>query len=153
MVPFQRYFESHRAAVWRFAVASVGHADADDLFQETWLAALRGYDRRTAADAGVAWVMTIAHRRAMDHHRAGARRPVPVDALPQTQVLDEPPAGDDAVWLHVRALPDKQRAAVVLRAVAGLSHTEVAGVMGCSPDAARRAAHEGFKRLRSEVVR
>ncbi len=63
--------------MWRFSVASVGRADADDVFQDTFLAALRGYDRRRAGASGQAWVMTIAHHKAMDHHRAARRRAVP----------------------------------------------------------------------------
>ncbi len=150
MLPFQAFFESHRAAVWRFSVASVGRADADDVFQETFLAALRGYDRRRAGASGQAWVMTIAHRKAMDHHRAARRRPVPAAELPETAHHDAPADGEDPIWLRVRALPPKQRAAVTLRS-AGLSHAEVARVLGCTEEAARRSAHEGLTRLRKEL--
>ncbi len=151
MRPFQAFFESHRAAVWRFCVASVGRADADDVFQETFLAALRGYGRRQAGASGHAWVMTIAHHKAMDHHRAARRRAVPAAELPEVPHHDPPSDGEDPIWLRVRALPPKQRAAVTLRSVADLSHAEIAQVLGCTEEAARRSAHEGLKRLRQEL--
>ncbi len=136
--------------VWRYLVATVGHTEADDVFQETFLAALRGYDRRRATASGQAWVLTIAHRRAMDHHRATARRPVPVAAPPEVAHHD-PEAGVGETWARVRDLPPKQRAAVTLRYAADLSHAEVARVLGTSEEAARRSAHEGLRKLRQEL--
>ena len=41
--PFQRFLEEHADVVYRFVVASVGRGEAEDLFQETFLAALRAY--------------------------------------------------------------------------------------------------------------
>lgn len=150
MVPFQRFYDLHAAAVWRYCVAAVGRTDAEDVFQETFFAALRAYDRRRANASGKAWVMTIAHNKAMDHHRGTGRRAVPVEALPEVPVTDpEPEAGH---WERVRALPPKQRAALTLRYGADLSHAEVAKALGCSEDAARRSAHEGLKALRLELV-
>jgi DNA-directed RNA polymerase specialized sigma24 family protein len=151
VVPFQRFFEEHRTVVWRYLVATVGANDADDVFQETFLAALRGYDRRRASASGRAWVMTIAHHRAMDHHRGGARRAIPVDSLPELAHHDPEPADPDGPWALVRALPPKQRAAVTLRYTADLSHAEVARVLGTSEEAARRSAHEGLRKLRLEL--
>jgi RNA polymerase sigma factor (sigma-70 family) len=149
--PFQAFFDTHRAAVWRFCVASVGRTDADDVFQETFLAALRGYDRRRAGGSGQAWIMTIAHHKAIDHHRAVRRSAVPAADLPEIAHHDPPRDGEDPIWGRVRALPPKQRAAVTLRSVADLSHAEVARVLGCTEEAARRSAHEGLKKLREEL--
>lgn len=150
MVPFQRFFEQHRDAVWRYCVAAVGRSHADDVFQETFLAALRGWEGRRANGSAGAWVMTIAHHRAMDHHRAGARRAVPVAELPEVAHHDPEPVLGPGAWERVRALPPKQRAALTLRYAADLSHAEVARTLGCSEAAARRSAHEGLKTLRLE---
>jgi RNA polymerase sigma factor (sigma-70 family) len=80
--PFQRFLDAHRDDVWRFLVASVGRDAADDCFQETFLAALRAYPK-LRPDNPRAWVLTIAHRKAVDHFRARKRRAVPVgDGLP-----------------------------------------------------------------------
>lgn len=147
--PFQRFLDAQRDVVWRYCVATVGHADADDVFQETFMAALRAYPslRRTRTHNLRAWVLTIAHNKAMDHFTAGARRPVTVETLPETPVRDPEPR-DDGLWERVRELPPKMRAAVTLRYAGDLTHAEVARALGCSEEAARRSAHEGLKRLR-----
>ena len=48
--PFQAVFEAQRTDVYRFLVATAGPVDADDCFQETWIAALRAYPRLRRAD-------------------------------------------------------------------------------------------------------
>jgi RNA polymerase sigma factor (sigma-70 family) len=151
--PFQRFLDAHREDVWRFLVASVGRDAADDCFQETFIAAMRAYPT-TRIENPRAWVLTIAHRKALDHHRARARRPVPVGAVPDVPAPDAAASGrlDDGVWERVGDLPPKQRAALLLRFAGGLSHREVAKAMGTSEEAARRSAHEGLKRLREELA-
>jgi RNA polymerase sigma factor (sigma-70 family) len=147
--PFQRFLDAERDVVWRCLVAMVGHTDADDVFQETFMAALRAYpDLRSDRTHNLrAWVLTIAHRKALDHLGARARRAVPVEHLPEVPVTD-PPGRDEELWDRVRALPPKMRAAVTLRYAGDLTHAEIATAMGCSEEAARRSAHEGLKRLR-----
>ena len=149
--PFQRFLDDHRDCVFRFLVAAVGRDAADDCFQETFLAAMRAYPRLRADSNPRAWVLTIAHRKAVDHHRARARRAVPVGALPDAPAPEDPER-DDEVWERVRALPPKQRAAVLLRFAGDLSHREVGAALRCSEEAARRSAHEGLKRLRQEMT-
>jgi DNA-directed RNA polymerase specialized sigma24 family protein len=152
VIPFQRFLDEHREAVYRFLVASVGRDGADDCFQETFLAAMKAYPRLRAGSNHRAWVLTIANNKAMDHHRARARAAVPVEHVPEVPVHDpEPGAGEDT-WTRVRELPPKQRAAVLLRYAGDLSHREVAAVLRCSEEAARRSAHEGLKKLRLELT-
>jgi RNA polymerase sigma factor (sigma-70 family) len=148
--PFQRFLDEQREPVFRFLVASVGREAADDCFQETFLAAMKAYPTLRVGSNHRAWVMTIAHRKAMDHHRARARNAIPVQDVPEVAVEDPPP-GDDAAWARVRELPPKQRAAVTLRYAGDLTHAEVAAALGTSEEAARRSAHEGLKRLRQEM--
>jgi DNA-directed RNA polymerase specialized sigma24 family protein len=153
--PFQRFLDAHRDDVWRFLVVAVGREAADDCFQETFLAALRAYPG-VRLDNPRAWVLTIAHRKALDHHRARARRPVPVGAVPDVPApgdgADRPFDPAEGAWAHVRVLPPKQRAALLLRYAGDLSHREVAAALGTSEEAARRSAHEGLKRLREELA-
>jgi len=146
--PFQRLADDHAPALRRFLVASVGRGDADDALQETLLSALGAYPPRRE-DNLKGWLFTIAHRKALDVHRAHARRPVAVAAVPDVAVRDaERP--DDALWALVHDLPDRQRAAVLLRFVADLPHRHVAAALGCSEEAARRALSDGLARLRKE---
>ena len=99
--PFQALLDAHRGDVYRYLVASVGPADADDCFQETWIAALRAYPDLKRADNLRAWVLKIAQRKAIDSHRARARRPLPSDSLPEPEAA---PASDGrpAQWAAVR---------------------------------------------------
>lgn len=148
--PFQTLLDNHAADVMGVLRGAVGRTDADDCFQETFLAALRAYPKLDDASNLRGWLLTIAHRKAIDHHRANGRRPVPVAELAEIEVNDPEP--NDGIWELVGALPPKQRAAVALRYGSDLPHAEIAAALGCSPEAARRSLHEGIKRLRKELA-
>jgi DNA-directed RNA polymerase specialized sigma24 family protein len=167
--PFQRFLDAQRDDVLRFLIASLGRHDADDAFQETFISALRAYDRLLPGSNLRAWVLTIAHRKALDVHRARGRRPLPVaeladGAAPVGGTRSRPDAtgaeaggpgpsggGADDHWERVRALPPRQRAVLTLRYAADLTHAEIALALGCSEEAARRAAADGLKTLRQEL--
>lgn len=146
--PFQRFLDAHRDRVWRLLVAVAGRQEADDLFQETFLAAMRAYPRLPPDADRRAWVMTIAHRKAIDHFRRRARQAVPVADLPETAVHDSHPVLGEATWAAVHALPPKQRGAVLLRFAGDLTFAQVGAAMGTSEEAARRNVHEGLRKLR-----
>jgi RNA polymerase sigma factor (sigma-70 family) len=152
--PFQTLLDAHGPGVHRFLVASVGRVDADDCYQETWLAALRAYPKLRDASNLKSWIFTVAHRKAIDHVRARRRVPVAVGDLPEPATgHDAPEPHDDDLWARVRGLPDKQRTALALRYVADAGYDEISAVMGTSEDAARRNVHEALKRLRTEYRR
>jgi RNA polymerase sigma factor (sigma-70 family) len=151
--PFQSLLERHAADVLAVLRAAVGRSDADDCFQETFIAALRAYPKLRSADNLRGWLLTIAHRKAIDHHRARGRRPLPVADPPEIAVEDDAAAIETRaeLWSLVGSLPPKQRAAVTLRYAADLPHAEIAAALDCSPAAARRSLHEGIKRLKEEL--
>ena len=150
--PFQALLEDHAHAIHRFLVALVGPSEAEDCFQETFLAALRAYPRVRPGSNLRAWLYTVARNKAMDAHRRRRREPVPVGDAPHEG--DEgadggtPELADRELWSAVAGLPEKQRAAVVLRFTCDMSHREIGHVLDCSDQAARRNVHEGVKRLR-----
>jgi RNA polymerase sigma factor (sigma-70 family) len=150
--PFQALLDAHGRDVHRFLVATVGRLDADDCYQETWLAALRAYPRLRSDENLLGWVLTVAHRKALDHLRGTGRRPLPVENLPEPSPVS-PPDGQPEIWARVRELPPKQRTAIALRFVVDAGYADVAQMMGTSEEAARRNVHEGLKRLRTELVR
>ena len=150
--PFQTVLDEHSAAVMAILHGAVGRDGAEDCFQETFLAALRAYPKLDDAGNLRGWLLTIAHRKAIDHHRARGRNPVPVAEVAEVAVEDGIPERDEALWAAVGALPPKQRAAVALRYGSDLPHAEIAAALGCSPEAARRSLHEGLKRLRKELA-
>ena len=149
--PFQRLLDDHATVVLRFCAASVGPVDADDVFQETVIAALRAYPRLRHTGNLRGWLLAIAHNKALDHHRARARRAVPTEVVEDVAVRD-PERRDDALWDAVHALPGKQRGAVLLRFVGDLSHKEIATALGSSEEAARRSLSDGLARLRKDGV-
>jgi RNA polymerase sigma factor (sigma-70 family) len=146
--PFQAFLDEHREAVLGFLRAMLGPDEADDAFQETLIAALRGYPRMDGRHPR-AWVMTIARRKAIDHHRARVRRPQPVAEVPEPGVADEPAAR--AVWGAVAALPDGQRAAIALRYAADLPYREIAAALETTEQAARRRVADGLQALRQMI--
>ena len=161
--PFQRFLDTNQDAVWRLLVSVVGPVEAEDCFQETFIAALRAYPRLRADSNLRAWVLTIAHRKALDAHRGRARRALPVEeigAVADSEALEErgPRSAsddraipDETLWRAVRELPLRQRSAVVLRYVVDLPHRDIATAIGCSEEAARRSLHEGLAKLRKVV--
>jgi len=154
--PFQRFLDAHADDVLRFLIASVGRHDADDAFQETFLSALRAYPRLRPGSDPRAWVLTIAHRKAIDVYRGRARRPLPVAEPAATAAATErdgPGAGEieGDHWERVRALPPRQRVVLTLRFAGDLTYAEIATVLDCREDAARRAAADAMKTLRTEL--
>src|ERR671914_1656179 len=134
--PFQALIDEHRDDVYRFLVASLGREEADDCFQETFISALRAYPRLRDASNLRSWLFTIAHRKAIDAHRARSRRAVPVEEVPERADIRGPELkADPELWGAVRALPTKQRAAVLHRYVNDLAYADIGRVMGCSEDA------------------
>jgi RNA polymerase sigma factor (sigma-70 family) len=147
--PFQALLDRHAVEVMAVLRGAVGRAAAEDCFQETFLAALRAYPRLRDAENLRGWLLTIAHRKAVDHHRANGRRPLPVAEIAEMAAPETD--RDEGVWTAVAELPPRQRAAVALRYGCDLPHAEIAAALGCSPEAARRSLHEGLKRLRKEL--
>src|ERR1700736_4126993 len=104
--PFQRLLDSSRHDVYRFLVAAVGPDEADDCFQETFVAALRAYPRLRDASNLRSWVLTIAHRKAIDAHRARSRRAIPMEAIAE-DAAPRRADGEPELWQAVGQLPAK----------------------------------------------
>jgi RNA polymerase sigma factor (sigma-70 family) len=157
--PFQELLDEHGSDVLGFLVASVGPNDAEDCFQETFIAALRAYPKLEHSRNLRSWLLTIAHRKAIDHHRARGRRPLPSGNA--AEVGGGIPGANNAgerversggeLWRMVSALPPKQRSAVVLRYAADMSYPQIGEMLDCSREAARRNVHEGLQKLRGEL--
>jgi RNA polymerase sigma factor (sigma-70 family) len=148
--PFQRLVEEHRAAVWGYVVAMVGPNDASDLYQDTLLSALRAYPTVRHTDNLRSWLVAVAHSRIVDRARARKRRPEVLGEVPEQRAA--PTAEhDDALWIAVAALPDKQRHAVVLRYVGDLPYASIAELTDTSEAAARQNVRAGLARLRKEL--
>jgi RNA polymerase sigma factor (sigma-70 family) len=144
--PFERVVVEHGATVLRVCRAVVGSVDADDAWSETFLAALRAYPE-LPSDANVeAWLVTIAHRKAIDVVRRAARQAVPVADVPDRVLA--PQGRDLDLWAAVAALPPKQRQVVAYHHLGGLPYVDVAALVGGTAAAARRAGSDGVATLR-----
>jgi RNA polymerase sigma factor (sigma-70 family) len=146
--PFEEIVTAYGPTVLRVCRAVLGPDDAEDAWSETFLAALRAYPTLRPDSNVEAWLVTIAHRKAIDQTRARARRPITVDHLPDRPSPNGVDHRDGDLWAAVHALPLKQRVAVAYHYLAGLQYSEVAAITGGSPDAARRAAADGIATLR-----
>ncbi|MDP5228607.1 MULTISPECIES: sigma-70 family RNA polymerase sigma factor [Arthrobacter] len=147
--PFESVVTLHSATVLRVCRSLLGVHDADDAWSETFLAAMRAYPDLPDTANVEAWLVTIARRKAIDLHRAAKRNPLPVEELPEAPTALGIPGMDDTdLWRTVGQLPRKQRQAITFRYLAGMSHAEIAAVLGGTVDAARRASADGLKNLR-----
>ena len=143
--------QEHIPALRRYARALVGEAAlADDLVQDCLERAVsRAHQwRQTGSLRG--WLFTIAHHKVLDHHRATARRPVPVPDVPERATTGGS-GPDDELWAAVARLPDKQRGAIALRYVGDLPYAAIGLALDCSEAAARQNVRAGLAALRQEV--
>ena len=152
--PFERFYVEHRDEVLGYLRRLLGQR-AEDAWQETFLRALRTYDRLEHGRHLRAWVFTIATRVALDELRSKASDESPLDgnrtdepAAPELQ----PPAYRELEHLTA-TLPPKERAAVVLRYGYDLAYAAIGDALGSSEDAARAAASSGVRRLRRDLER
>ncbi|MFZ0165556.1 MAG: RNA polymerase sigma factor [Trebonia sp.] len=147
--PFEQVVEQHGGTVLRVCRVVLGVHDAEDAWSETFLAAMRAYPDLPDDANAEAWLVTIAHRKAIDVLRARKRQPAPVGDVPEAPTTFGVPGDRDGdLWHAVGALPEKQRQAVAYHYVAGLAYAEIAEILGGTTDAARRAAADGIKNLR-----
>jgi RNA polymerase sigma factor (sigma-70 family) len=151
--PFAAIVETHGRTVLRVCRAVLGPADADDAWSETFLSAMKAYPD-LPVDANVeAWLVTIAHRKAIDVTRGAARRPAPTStmkdaAVTDAGIVDAVDGRDLDLADDLARLPAKQRQAVAYHYLAGLPYADVAAVVGGTADSARRAAADGIANLR-----
>ena len=113
------------------------------------MAALRRYESLDGANPR-AWILTIARRKAIDHHRALVRRREADAEVPEV-AAPAAPERDDELWRAVAELPERQRAAVALRFACDLRYREIAEAMDSTEAAARRNVHEGLRKLRGVI--
>lgn len=150
--PFEIIVTDHGPTVLRICRAVLGTVDADDAWSETFLSALKAYPDLPAEANVEAWLVTIAHRKAIDIARARARHAIPTDSLPETPTT-APDAPDDDLAGALARLPTKQRHSVAYHYLGGLPYADIAAILGGSTESARRAAADGIANLRRTYPR
>ena len=132
--PFEAIVAAHGATVLRVCRAVLGPVNADDAWSDTFLSAMKAYPGLPEGANVEAWLVTIAHRKAIDITRAAARRAIPVAQPPDDSAAPavHGPGGDLDGGLAdaVARLPAKQRQAVAYHYLAGLPYAEIAAIVG-----------------------
>ena len=147
--PFEEIVDEHGPVVMRVVRALLGPVEAADAWSETFLAALEAYPRLRPDSNVRGWLVTIAHRKAIDSLRATSRGPSPAEHLPERSSPDGAGhSGDPTLWAALEALPFKQRAAVAYHHLGGLPYADVGLLIDSSEAAARRSAADGLATLR-----
>lgn len=166
---FDVLYARHEAALYRFVRRLLGArlaAQADEVFQETWLrivAARAGF--RPQGAAWRTWAFTIAHNAAMDRLRVAGREVAldreddgeePLDWLMAHLEQVAPSSEDQAFWraagaqlLHcLEALPDAQRAAFLLHHEDGASVEDLAQRLALPFETAKSRLRYALRKLR-----
>jgi RNA polymerase sigma factor (sigma-70 family) len=145
--PFERFYEEHRVEVLRLLRRRLGAERAEDAYQETFLRALQAYRRLEHGEHLRSWILTIAKNVAVDTLRR---------TKPQSELVEQPVDDGRAAYEELApltdGLPQKERAAVVLRYGYDLSYDQIAAALGSSEDAARQAASTGVRKLRRRIT-
>jgi RNA polymerase sigma factor (sigma-70 family) len=144
--PFERFYEAHNGEVLAFLRRRAGRDRADDLFQETFLRALRAYAKLEHGEHLRAWVLTIAERTFID----AVRREKPTGALGTEPSGEDPRPAFEELAPLTDGLPPKERAAVVLRYGYALDYDDIGAALGSTEEAARQAASAGVRRIRRQ---
>jgi RNA polymerase sigma-70 factor, ECF subfamily len=126
--------------------------DAEDLVQETFLRAYRGFDRYEAGTNIRAWLFTILHRVRTDAFRRAGRSPQTVELVDDGPAVPAPQealaSGAEDIERALFALPEVFRVAVVLRDVEDLSYDEIAGALDIPIGTVMSRIHRGRALLR-----
>lgn len=153
---FETFFRAHEGRVFGYLLRMTGDEQAaHDLSQETFLRAWQHFARITAYQAPAGWLLRVATNLALSARRrgrlpAGAPAPLPQDDdAPARSDPARRVAEADAVQRVLLALAPRQRAALVLREVYGLSCEEVGAALGVSRDAAKMLLLRGREQFRA----
>jgi RNA polymerase sigma-70 factor (ECF subfamily) len=144
---FAELYQRFHRAVHGVVLARVRYADAADVVQDVFAAALERLPQLGEAAAFPGWIMSIARNRAVDHVRA---------QRPSDELADLPGEASRAaevaqVLAALRALPEAYQETMILRLVEGMTGPEIAEQTGLSPGSVRVNLHRGMKLLRERL--
>jgi RNA polymerase sigma-70 factor (sigma-E family) len=151
---FAEYASGAWAWLYRCAyLLAANHADAEDIAQQTLLKAYQSWPRVIRSDSPDAYL-----RRMLTNTFLSARRPKRwrlelLTDTPPEQEHAAPPTLEDRLllWPHVKSLPPRQRAVIVLRYYEDLSEAQIADALGCSRGNMKSTAHRALDALRAAL--
>ena len=149
MEAFERFFLAEHPKLVALGLAWTGNGEtARELAQEALVRAHRSWSDVSDLDVPGAWIRRVMINLLVDDHRASARDRRLTDRLDRPGVTEAPAAPDDRWWHAVRALPDRERAAVTLHYLEELSITEVAEVLDIAPGTVKASVWHARQKLR-----
>jgi len=151
---FEEYAGSAWPSLYRYAYLLAGnHADAEDLAQQTLMKAYASWARVKDSDSPTAYLRRMLTNSFLSQRRPKGRRlELLVDTPPEPR--HAPVSGPEdhmTLWPHVKALPPRQRAVIVLRYYEDLSEQEIADALDCSRGNVKSTAHRALKSLRAAI--
>ncbi|WP_245644683.1 SigE family RNA polymerase sigma factor, partial [Nocardioides jensenii] len=154
---FDEWVSARVPALLRFAYLVTGSRDsADDVVQTVLARSLERWNTVRRTDDPDAYVRRMIINENVSSWRRWGKRQTPVVEVFDTARTPDPADGvstADAVWRVCRALPERQRAAVVLRFYEDLSDREIASILECSESTVRSQIHRALAALRVELER
>ncbi len=160
--------EKHRVPVVHFLYRMVqNHAEAEELAQEVFLRVYRSRATYEPTAKFTTWLFRIATHLALNalrdgrHDRAQERLDETAEDMPVRQVADIKPSIEqsmvyqsklDEVRRAVAALPEKQRAAVLMHKYHEMEYTQIAKVLNCSESAVKSLLFRAYETLRARLA-
>jgi RNA polymerase sigma-70 factor (ECF subfamily) len=154
---FERLYRDHFEAVYAYILRRAGRTDASDLVEDVFATAWRRMADVPAAPESKLWLYGVARHVVSQHRRSTTRgerlkwkmrrntNVVTLDAAPEVSDLESKVRG------LIQSMKDEDRELVTLIIWDGLTHAEVASVLGCSVNAVRIRWHRTVKRLRRQI--
>jgi len=160
---FRELYARYRGPLTRFARSLCANgAEAEEVFQDTWIAVIRARARYAVHAKFVTWLFAIAHRRAADGRRARARHPMvswnEPDHAPRSELTAEPPAlaaeqaRQQALRRAIAALPFEQREVFLLRAETGLDLRAIATITRAPAETTKSRLRYALRELRKAMA-
>jgi RNA polymerase sigma-70 factor (ECF subfamily) len=170
-LPFESLYETYRAHVYRFARSLAGEgAEAEDLFQETWLRAAKAFGGRARAGDARAWLFTITanlHKDSLRKKRvrrlfwlektrprdSGRKSAGPGLEVEEAAVPDDAARAEFRMCLRraISSLKPRERRVFVLKEIEGYKHQEIAAILSVPENTVRSRLHRAVRSLQKEL--
>ena len=161
---FALVYARHQERIFRYAYHLLGHReDADDVKQETFVRAFEARENFRNQCSITTWLLAICGNICRDRIKSWERRQVRADGGLQGEITASPACADPAKIVEradtqaiirkaLYGLPPSQREAIVLREIEGLTHQEMAEVLGCTVAGAKLRAFRARRVLQARVA-
>ena len=157
---FDVLYARHKGGLYRYVLRQLGqnNEQANEVFQDVWMNVIKASKRYSASAKFATYLYRIAHNRIVDHWRSN--RMEMSDCDPDT-LRDDSGSPDRKAQLsqqhhrlrqEIRALPEEQRNAFLLKEEAALSLEQIAEVTGVNRETVKSRLRYAIKRLRQSLV-